>query len=83
MNYIVDIRMLGEDLVEAGFIGDINAIEIRSLAANQFDSVDRLLRRVVETINNDNFVAGFEECKGGKRTNVSRTPGSCQYFHQR
>ena len=60
MYYAIDVGMRSKDVVEFGFIGDIAGIELGSLAAYQLDSTEDFLGRVVEVVDNDDFVTGFQ-----------------------
>jgi hypothetical protein len=68
---IVNVGVVGENLVEGLFIGYVNIVEVGSLAADGLDAVDDLLGRVVEIVDNDDLVVGLEQGEGGKSTNVS------------
>lgn len=63
--------MCSEDLVELFLVCDIASIKFRTFSTNQFNAIDDFGRGVVEIVDNNDFVAGFEECKGGERTNVA------------
>jgi hypothetical protein len=73
MDDIVDVWVLLEDLVERGLICDVALVKGRSLAADELDAVDDFWRRVVEVVDNDDFVVGFEEGKGCEGANVAGT----------
>lgn len=70
---IVDVWVLLEHLVKRSLICDIALVEGRSLAANELDAVDDFWGGVVEVVDNDNFVVGFEEGQGCERANVAGT----------
>lgn len=57
MNHTVDIRVSGKDLVKASLIRDVDLVEVRSLAAEEFDAVEGDLGGVVQTVDDDDFVA--------------------------
>ena len=66
MNYAVNLGVLLEDLVEASLIGDIQLVELGTLATDELDAVDSDLGGVVEAVDNNNIVAVLEEGEGGK-----------------
>ena len=43
VDYIVDVRMLAEDLVQCCLVVDIDIVEHRALAANELNAVDNFL----------------------------------------
>lgn len=68
---IVDVGVLGEDLVQGGLVGDVDLVEERTLARDQLDAVDDLLGRVVQVVDDDDLVVGLKQSKGGERANVA------------
>lgn len=72
MDDAVDIRVCLEDSIEILLFPDVDVIEFGCLARDELDTIDCLFRRVLEVIHNDDFVARFEEGKGGERANVTR-----------
>ena len=73
MNDTVDLWVSRKDLIEGWFIGDVDLVEVWSLSAKEFDSVEDDLGRVVQTIYDDDFVAMFQQCQGCEGTNVTST----------
>jgi len=71
VNDTVNIWMLREHIVESFLIFDVKADKIWPLAADQFYTVEDLLRRIVEIVCDDDFVAIFEKGKGGEGTNIA------------
>lgn len=71
MNDAVDGGVLGENLVEGFLVGDIELVEFGSATADLLDTIDRDLRRVVQTVDDDNVVAILEKRKGGEGANVA------------
>ena len=71
MDDIVDVRVCGKDLIELGFVGDIAGEVFGSPAADELDAVEDFVGGVVEVVDNDDFVAGFEEREGGEGTDVA------------
>jgi len=68
---IVNVRVLGEDLLERLLIGDVDVVEGGSLAADGLDAVDDFLGRVVQVVDNDDLVVGLEQGEGGEASDVS------------
>lgn len=68
---IVDVRVLLEDLVECGFILDVELVELWPFAGDELDAIDDFLGRVVEVVDDDNFVAGIKERERCERANVA------------
>lgn len=44
MDDTIDIRVVIEDLVEGSFIADVDVVEVRTAAANQFDTIQGFFR---------------------------------------
>lgn len=59
MNDTIYVGILLEDLVKSAVIGNIDIVETRPLAADQLDTVDGLLGRIVKIVSDDDFVASF------------------------
>jgi hypothetical protein len=78
VNHIVDIWVLLEDLVERGLVCHVALVEGRSLAADELDAVYDFLGRVVEVVDDDDLVVGFEEGESREGANVAGTTGHCQ-----
>jgi hypothetical protein len=66
---IVNVRVLGKDLVQRGLVGDVALVEGGPLAADELDAVDHLGRRVVQVVDDDDLVVGLEE---SERREVAR-----------
>lgn len=47
MNHRINLGMLLENLIQALLIGDIDVIELRLLPADELDTVENFLRRIV------------------------------------
>lgn len=71
----VDDRVNGwvllEDLVESGLVSDVELVEVGAAAADELDTVESDLGRVVERVDNDNVVTVLEEGEGGEGANVA------------
>jgi hypothetical protein len=68
---IVNVWVLGEDLVERGLVCDVAFVEGRSLAADELDAIDDLLWRVVEIVDDDDLVVGLKKGEGREGANVA------------
>jgi hypothetical protein len=55
-----------EDFLQSSLISDICLVKLRSPAANKLNAIQRDFGGIVETVYNNDFVAMFEECKGGE-----------------
>ena len=76
MYNIVYLWMRFKDLVKLLLVGNVAAEVFGSLAAYEFDSVEYFVGRVVEVVDYDDFIVGFEEGESGKGANVASTAGS-------
>lgn len=72
MDDIVDVWVVNEDLVERGLVGDVAGVVLGPLAADELDAVEDLGGGVVEVVDDDDLVVGFEEGKGGEGADVAR-----------
>lgn len=59
MNDTIYVGILLENFVKSAVIGNIYIVETRPLAADQLDTVDGLLGRIVKIVSDDDFVASF------------------------
>lgn len=75
MNDAVNLRVLGENLIDGLLVCDVELVKGRAAAANQLNAVEGDLGGVVEGVNNNDIVTVLKESKGGERTNVSGTTG--------
>ena len=71
VDYTVNLGMLLKDLVQTLLVHNVHIVVCRLLAANELDSVEHLRGRVVEVVDNHDFVSGFEECEDGEGTDVA------------
>lgn len=62
MDDTVNFWVSSEHFFEGGLVGDIDLVEIRSLSAEQLDTVEYYFGGVVETVDNDDFVAMLQKC---------------------
>ena len=68
---IVDVGVVGKDLLEGLLVGDVGIVEDGSLARDGLDTVEDLLGRVVQVVDNDDLVVGLEQGEGGEASDVS------------
>lgn len=73
MNDAINIRMLFEDLVKGGFIGNVDIVELRLLAANEFNAIQNFWGGIVKIVRYHNFVVRFEKREGSEGPNVAGT----------
>lgn len=71
MDYIVNVGMCSEHLVELLLVCDVAVVELRTFAANPFDSIDDFGGGVVKVVDDYDFVVCFEEREGGKGADVA------------
>ena len=83
MDHIVNVWILLKDLVERGLICNVAFVEGRSLAADELDAVYDFFGGVVEVVDDDDLVVGFEEGESRERANVAGTtePKSAPMVH--
>lgn len=83
MDNAVDVWVLGEYLVQALFVGNVDLVENWLLSAEQLNATEGDLRGVVQAVNNNDLVAMFEKrerCEGpnvpssSMRSDISRSP---------
>jgi hypothetical protein len=73
VNNIVDIWVLLKDLVKGSLICDIAFVKSRPLAADELDAVNDFLGRVVEVVDDDDLVVGFQKGESREGANVAGT----------
>lgn len=61
MDYIVDVRMRLEYLIERSRYSDIDIVKLRLLAAYELDAAESFLGRVIKIVGYDNLVVRFEK----------------------
>lgn len=78
MDDIVNVGVLVKDLVEGGFVCDVDVVEGGALAADELDAVADFGVGVVEVVDNDDLVVGLEKGQGCEGANIPGTavPGS-------
>jgi hypothetical protein len=67
----VNLGMLLEHLIKTRLVCDVDIVVVWLLPADEFNALESFFGRVVEVVNNHDFVAGFEEGEGGERANVA------------
>lgn len=72
MDDAVDGGVLGEHLVKCLLVGDVDLVKVGAAAGQQLDPVNRNLGRVVETVDNDDIVAGVEQGQSREGADVAR-----------
>lgn len=75
MNDIIDIRVGGKDLIQLFLVGDVALDVLGPLAADELDAVDAFLAAVVEVVDNNDLVVGFEEGESGEGADVAGATG--------
>lgn len=71
MYHIVDIRVLVKHLIQLLLVRDIALDILGLLAADQLDAIDDFGGRVVQVVDDDDFVVGLEEREGGEGADVA------------
>lgn len=66
MDDTVNIGVFLEDIVESFFVGDVEVVVFRSSATDEFDAVEDFGGRVIEVVNYDDGIVGFEEGEGSE-----------------
>ena len=74
MNDTVDVRMGIEDAVKGSFITHIDVVKMRSLSAYPFNAIEGFFGRIVEVVDDNDLVVGFEQGKSSEGTNVASPP---------
>lgn len=69
MNYARYIRMLGEDIVKSLFVCNIEFVELWFLATYQLDTVQNLLGRIKQVVDDNHLETDLQKRKCGKRAN--------------
>jgi hypothetical protein len=72
---IVNVWVLGKDLVQRGLVGDVALVEGWPLAADELDAVDDFLGGVVEVVDDDDLVVCLEERERCEGANVASATG--------
>jgi len=63
--------MFVEHLTQFLLIRDINIVVLRPLPTDKLYAVNHLLERVVEIVNNDDLVSGFETRERGEGADIA------------
>ena len=75
MDDIVNFGVLGEDLFQCLLVCDVDLVQLGPLSAQQFYSVDDFLGRVVEVVDDDDFISSVEKGEGGEGADVAGATG--------
>ena len=73
-------RVLTQRPVECGAIADVGLYKSRQSSGDLLDPLERLRRRIVEIVENDRFVAGFDQRHAGVRADIA---GAARYQYLR
>jgi len=68
-------RVFGEQLVDARPIAQVEFAKLNLSPADRFQPVEHRRLAVVEIIDEDDFVAGFDESEGGMRADEAEAAG--------
>jgi hypothetical protein len=71
VDHIVDVRVLLEHLVQLLLIGNVQFVVLGPLAADELDTVQDLLGRVVKVVDDDDLVVGLEKGESSERADVA------------
>lgn len=71
MNETVNLGVLPEYFIETLLIRDIDIVVCWLLSTDALDPIQDFFRRVVEVVNNDHFVVGFEQGKNSQGADVA------------
>lgn len=67
----VDLGVLPKNLIQALLISDVDIVVGWPLSTDALNAVQNFFRRIVEVVDNDHFVVGFEEGKYGQGADVA------------
>lgn len=73
MYHAVDVWVSSKHLVDACFVRDVHIVELRPLATDKFDPVEDNLGRIVEVVENNNFIASLQQGKSSERPDIACT----------
>ena len=63
--------MLSEHFVESGLVGNVELVIDGAFAGNQLNAIENFVGRVIEVVDNHDFVVGLEEGESGEGANVA------------
>ncbi len=75
MNNTVNVRVRRKNLVEGSLVGNVDIMEGRALARDQLDTIEAFFGCIVQAINDNNLMAGFqksEDCEGANVANAAK-----------
>lgn len=71
MYHIVDVRVLVKHRIQLFLVRDVALVVLGPLSAYELDAVEDFVGRVVQVVDDDDFVVGFEECERGEGADVA------------
>ena len=71
---IVELWVFHEDAIKSCFVRDVHIVVSGPFAGDDFYPVHAFFRGVVEVVDDDYIIAGFEKGNDGERANVASTP---------
>jgi hypothetical protein len=77
MNDTVDAWVIAENLVEGCFICDVDFVESWSFAADELNAIQCDNRRVVKTVDYNDFVVILEKGEDSEGSDISCTTAYC------
>lgn len=73
MYHAINIRMLLKNSVQGAINRNIDIIKRGFLPAEELNSIENFLGRVVQVVSDDDFVASFQKSQSGERADVARS----------
>jgi len=70
---IVELWVFHEDAIKSRLVRDVHVVVSGPFAGDDFYPVHAFFRGVVEVVDDDYIIAGFEKGNDGERANVART----------
>lgn len=75
MDHIVNIWVVGEDLVQALLVCDVDIVQSWANTRDHLNAIDDFIGRVVQVVHNDNLVASLNEGESGEGADVAGASG--------
>lgn len=79
VNHSVNLGVFLENLIQAFLIGDIDIIELGLRPADELDTVEDLLTRVIQVVHDDNIIPSAYKLQRGEGTDISSSSGTRSY----
>lgn len=76
VNHGVNLGVFLENLIQAFLVGDIDIIELGLRPADELDTVEDLLTRVIQVVHDDNIVPSVYKLQRGEGTDISSSSGT-------